>query len=77
VYLGCKDFISNLVGLGFEPMLVTFFYQLSVPDGGGGGGTMWQRRRGWQALVEEAQGWRAHVAEGGRLGWGLPPCWLD
>jgi hypothetical protein len=39
----------------------TFFYQLSVPDGGGGG----PRRRG--------VGW-GHVAEGGRQGWGRPPC---
>jgi hypothetical protein len=46
VQLSGKEYVSNLVGLGFEPMLPHFFYQLSTPDGGGRGGPMWWRGRG-------------------------------
>jgi hypothetical protein len=33
VQLGCKEYISNLVGLGFELMLVHFFINYLRPMG--------------------------------------------
>jgi hypothetical protein len=33
VQLSGKEYVSNLEGLGFKPMLLHFFYQLSAPDG--------------------------------------------
>jgi hypothetical protein len=44
VQLSGKEYKSNLEGFGFEPMLDTFFSQLSAPDGVvGPHGTQW----GW------------------------------
>jgi hypothetical protein len=46
VQLCGKEYVSNLEGLGFKPMLPYFFNQLSTPDGGGGGEPTWWRATG-------------------------------
>jgi hypothetical protein len=67
--LGGKEYISCLVGLGFEPIFVHFFYQLSAPNGGGGGGPMWWRGRGGGAMWRRAVGggpmWWSAASKGG------------
>jgi hypothetical protein len=45
VHLSGKEYVCNLEGFGFEPMLPHFFYQLFAPDGDGGGGPTWMRHR--------------------------------
>jgi hypothetical protein len=77
VQLDGKDYVSNLVGLGFDPLLPHFFLdQLSVLDGGGGGETMWRSGRGgvptwkWRGLADPCG--RGCVVAGpceGWLGW--------
>jgi hypothetical protein len=44
VQLSGKEYVSNLEGIGFEPMAPQFFYQLSAPNGGAGGGPTCMRR---------------------------------
>jgi hypothetical protein len=43
VQLSGKEYVSNLEGLEFEPMLSHFFLSIICADGGGGGGPTWKR----------------------------------
>jgi hypothetical protein len=61
VQLSGKEYVSNLVGLGFEPMLPHFFLSIIY--------ARW--RWTWRAHVVEGQGWWAHVEEA-RGGGGQP-----
>jgi hypothetical protein len=81
VQLGSKYYVSNLVGLGFDPMLPHYFlinYQrlmgVEVADPcGGGTGVVGSRGRGtgWPTHVADGVWWPAHVA----TGWGGRPTW--
>jgi hypothetical protein len=74
VQLSGKKYVSILVGLGFDPMLshpflINYLRVIGVEVAGqcgAGAGVVGPSVRG--------VGWRAHVAEGGRQGWGQPPC---
>jgi hypothetical protein len=69
VQLGGKKYISNLVSLGFQPMLVHFFFinylrpmevevEVAGPCGGGlgGSGATWKRHGGGEPMWRRALG---------------------
>jgi hypothetical protein len=66
-----KEYVSNLVGLGFKPQLPHFFLINYLRP------MVWKWRthvaegQGWPAYVAEGQGWPTHVA----AGWGGRPTW--
>jgi hypothetical protein len=61
VQLSGKDYVSDLVGLRFEPQLLHFYLINYLCP------MVWR----WRAYVVEGQGWPAHVV----ASWGGRPTW--